>query len=108
VIQAPTKGPSNDSANLRTELQALLDLQDTQKETASTIMAQLVELQASLQVMIDLQKLMITGSQRFEQSELDSYCLTLMDKYRKHCLEVVEQNVSVAKSLLQDDKGHVM
>lgn len=58
------------------ELQALLELQDTQKETASTIMAQIVELQASLQVMMDLQMLSLVKSGQFEQPELDVYCQT--------------------------------
>jgi hypothetical protein len=90
------------------ELQALLDLQDTQKETASTLMAQVVELQASLNVLMDLQKLTLVSSEQFEQAELDEYCKTQMDKYRRQCLELVKQNMEVAKKMFEDNVGKVM
>jgi hypothetical protein len=89
------------------ELQALSALEDTQKETSSTLMAMVIEVQASLQVLIDLQKLSLT-SKRFEEKELDDYCQAQMVKHRKRCLELLQSNITVAKSLLSDDKGPLM
>ena len=58
--------------------------------------------------MMDLQKLTLTSTKQFEQPELDSLCQEKMEKYRKHCLEVVRENVEIAKRLLMDNKEPVM
>ena len=90
------------------ELQVLLELQDAQKEIGSNLMAQLVELQASLNVLMDLQKLSLVKSKQFEQGELDEYCASQMHRYRRQCLEVLKDNVAVAKKMFEDDGGKVM
>lgn len=87
------------------ELRALSELEDTQKETGSTLMAQMVELQAAIHVLIDLQKLSLTTSQHYDAEWLDAFCQEQLVKYRKDCLELVKQNVQIAQSLLQANKG---
>ena len=97
-----------DQNALPTELQLLLDIQDTQREAASTLMAQVVELQASLSVMIDLQKRALVSSGHFVEAELDDFCKQKMAIYRRHCLVVIKENVALAKKLLEVDEGKVM
>jgi len=87
------------------EMKALLEMLDTQKETGATIMAQIIELHASMLVLLDLQKLTLKASGHYEDEELDSYCASQMSLHRRMCLENLKQNVAAAKQLLQDDKG---
>jgi hypothetical protein len=77
--------------------EALSELEDVQKETSSTLMAQMIEVQAMLQVIIELQKLSLTAERRFDREELDVFCRTRIEEYRKHFLEVIKQNVSCEK-----------
>lgn len=61
----------------------------------------------TLQVLIELQKLSITG-ERPDPADLDSFCQSQMEKHRKHALEVLKRNVEVARGLLKEDKGPVL
>ena len=97
-----------DETGYSPEVQTLLQLQDTQKEIGSTIMAQIIEVQVLLRTMIDLQKLTITSSQQSDPTELEARCRAQIDKHRRECFEDLKRGVSIAKVMLEDDKGPTM